>query len=661
MAEDSQGARMQQGVATEALAGRGITVRSVFLAAGVSAAVSVVVGYIEYDVRGSELTRSHFPMGALMVYLLVVLALNPLIRLLARRYALSDTEQLAILAGALVGGAVPGVGLTGYFLGVIAAPYYFATPENQWGEFFHLHIPTWLAPRNVNRSIDYLYEGLPTGVSIPWSVWLVPVACWMALATALFVGSICLAVILRKQWAESERLTYPVLRPVLDLTVREGTGLPRLFWVGFCIASGIICWNMINYFVPSFPIIPNIRWGPWVWFDGGFEGRWIPGIWTRINMFTISFAYFANIDVLFSFWFFGVLFIARSGILNRFGFNASTPWNTSREFSWLNLGAFFMLVFWGLWTARRHLKAVVRKALDGDASLDDAEEMMGYRTALLGLGLSMVFAVFWLWRAGMGFGVACLYLFATLVIYLGVARIVSDVGLVFVCTPVGAQEMVTRMLGPRNLAASTHTALAFSNGLTSYGKGLFMPAVTHAAKIADTCPGPDRRRLLVTVLLAFAAGAAASIVYTLYAGYTLGAYNFKYYHPFRSYSKGGFITALAQMRNPEPIDPLRLSLFGIGLGVMALLTFLKYRFSWWPLHPIGFPIAGVSYVYWTTFSVFIAWAIKFVLLQVGGATLYRRYRPFFLGVLTGYTLGVSLSVLVDVIWFPGAGHYVHGY
>ena len=104
-----------------------------------------------------------------------------------------------------------------------------------------------------------------------------------------------------------------------------------------------------------------------------------------------------------------------------------------------------------------------------------------------------------------------------------------------------------------------------------------------------------------------------------------------------------------------------MSLFGIGLGVMVLLTFLKYRFSWWPLHPIGFPIAGVSYVYWTTVSVFIAWAIKFVLLQVGGATLYRRYRPFFLGVLTGYTLGVSLSVLVDVVWFPGAGHSVHGY
>jgi hypothetical protein len=560
-----------------------------------------------------------------------------------------------------VGGAIPGVGLTGYVLGVIATPYYFATPENRWAEFFHPHIPRWVAPLNDDNRIDYLYEGLPGGMSIPWDVWIVPVLWWMSLAAALFVGSLCLAVVLRRQWVENERLTYPVLRPVLDLTLREGVRFPRLFWAGFCLALGILSWNMISYFIPSFPIIPNIRWGPWIWFDGGFQGRWIPGIWTRINMFTISFAYFANIDVLFSFWFFGVLFIVRSGLLNRLGLNASTPWNSSAEFNWLNLGAFTMLVGWGLWTARSHLKRVLLKTLGQHSGLDDSDEMVGYRTATIGLILSLTFAVFWLWRSGMGFGVACLYLAAAGVIYLGVSRIVSDVGLVFVCTPVGAHEMVTRVLGSRNLSGSSLTALAFSNGLASYGKGLFMPAVTHATKIADTCPKDGRRRLLAAILLAFLAGTAASVLYTLHIGYTKGAYNFRYYHSFRSYSKSGFITALADMRNPAGVDVWRLTLFGIGLAVMAVLTLLKYRLSWWPIHPIGFPIAGVSYVYWTTFSVFIAWMIKAIILRVGGAVLYRRYRPFFLGVLTGYATGVALSVLIDVIWFPGAGHYIHGY
>ena len=130
----------------------------------------------------------------------------------------------------------------------------------------------------------------------------------MALITALFVASTCLSVILRKQWVESERLSYPILRPVLDLTDRARPGFSSVSGSGFSVALGIISWNMIHYFVPGFPQIPNIRWGPWVLFE-----RYFPGIWTRINMFTISFAYFANIDVLFSLWFFCVLFILRSG------------------------------------------------------------------------------------------------------------------------------------------------------------------------------------------------------------------------------------------------------------------------------------------------------------------------------------------------------------
>ena len=51
--------------------------------------------------------------------------------------------------------------------------------------------------------------------------------------------------------------------------------------------------------------------------------------------------------------------------------------------------------------------------------------------------------------------------------------------------------------------------------------------------------------------------------------------------------------------------------------------------------------------------------IKGILLKIGGMTLYRRARPFFLGLLLGYVLGVGLCFLVDVIWFPSHGHMIH--
>jgi hypothetical protein len=116
------------------------------------------------------------------------------------------------------------------------------------------------------------------------------------------------------------------------------------------------------------------------------------------------------------------------------------------------------------------------------------------------------------------------------------------------------------------------------------------------------------------------------------------------------------------MRNPEPPDAERLTLLGVGAVVMSALTLLRYRVSWWPLHPIGFAVASSgTYVRYTVFSVFLAWAIKALILRLGGVTLYRRCRPFFLGVLVGYTSGIVLSTLIDAIWFSGAGHSIHGY
>jgi hypothetical protein len=42
-------------------------------------------------------------------------------------------------------------------------------------------------------------------------------------------------------------------------------------------------------------------------------------------------------------------------------------------------------------------------------------------------------------------------------------------------------------------------------------------------------------------------------------------------------------------------------------------------------------------------------------------TMYRKFRPFFLGLIAGKALGLMVSAVIDLIWFPGAGHGVHGW
>jgi hypothetical protein len=38
---------------------------------------------------------------------------------------------------------------------------------------------------------------------------------------------------------------------------------------------------------------------------------------------------------------------------------------------------------------------------------------------------------------------------------------------------------------------------------------------------------------------------------------------------------------------------------------------------------------------------------KSVILRYGGITLYRQTRPFFIGIIVGFFLGVALSYLVE--------------
>ena len=122
-----------------------------------------------------------------------------------------------------------------------------------------------------------------------------------------------------------------------------------------------------------------------------------------------------------------------------------------------------------------------------------------------------------------------------------------------------------------------------------------------------------------------------------------------------------FSSVVQQLRDPFTTDWLKLGHFGIGFLLYSLLSFCHYRFFWWPLHPLGLALSSTWMLQRTVLSVFIAWVAKRLILRFGGAGLYRRLRPFFIGLVVGFFLGVGISFGVDVIWFFGKGHFVlHG-
>ena len=62
----------------------------------------------------------------------------------------------------------------------------------------------------------------------------------------------------------------------------------------------------------------------------------------------------------------------------------------------------------------------------------------------------------------------------------------------------------------------------------------------------------------------------------------------------------------------------------------------------------------------SAFSLFLGWLCKWIIVRLGGIQLYQRARPFFLGLILGYFAGVAVSNVIDVIWFPGQGHWLYG-
>jgi hypothetical protein len=44
---------------------------------------------------------------------------------------------------------------------------------------------------------------------------------------------------------------------------------------------------------------------------------------------------------------------------------------------------------------------------------------------------------------------------------------------------------------------------------------------------------------------------------------------------------------------------------------------------------------------------------------MGGMSLYKRIKPFFLGMIVGYAMGLLVTMVVDIIFFPGKGHNLY--
>jgi hypothetical protein len=621
--------------------------------------VNLLAPFSEWIVRSTHMTTNYFPLGLASVFIFLVVVINPALKMVHRRGGLSGDELGVVYIMLLAAVSVPTYGVTGYMMSVSASPFYFATTENGWSEFVHPHVPMWAVPGD-RPEVAWFFEGLPPGAEIPWGVWMMPLFWWGSVILATLTLCNCLIAVFRKQWVDKERLNFPLVD--VPLMMMEGAEsrelLPKfmcspLFWIGFGIAAGKIAWNVPGYFFEGWPSIPAIK----LSIPGG---KIWPGIGTNLSLPLLGITYFVNVDVIFSVWFFNLFNMAEVALFNRTGFTIGTSeiYSVSpAALAWQGFGAFVAIVFGGIWVAREHLRGVWRTAMGKAGGISDWDEVIGYRTALLGIFLGALYILFWLTRIGIHPGVALLLLFAVVTLYLGLTRIVIEGGLVFVRGPLLPQAFAMHLVGPADLSGSTMTGLGLSYGWACDPIATFMPFGANAARVHSE-RGFPRGVYLTAVGLALGISLIVSFWFSLKLAYASGAYNFGEW-VFRRGGQVPFDTVVAKIKAAETLRFGHFAFLGLGALATVLLTYLRHRFTWWRLHPIGFSIASVGQVKWTMLSLFTAWAIKVLLIRFGGLILYNRAKPIFVGLVVGHFAGAGVSFVIDALWFRGQGHSLY--
>jgi len=640
----------------------GVTIRSVLIGLAMVLIICLGAPYSIWMVGSSEITWSFFPIGVGVPFILVVLG-NALVRRLHEAWCLHQNELITAVLMGLVASGIP-IFLVGMLLAIPSKPYYGATPENEWASYVQPLLPTWIIPSPDGQAMRYFYEGLPSGSGVPWGPWLGPMAWWLSLVLTAYFMCFCLVVLLRRQWMDHERLVFPITEVPRLLTEEEsGRALPpilrsKVFWIGCAFPLLILLFNTVSYFEPGFPKIPLPGGGTQVQLYRG-----APHFNLNFYFPIVGFMYFVNTNISFSIWFFFVLTILELGVVSWAGI-ATTPdtfvYGQMTTLSWQAFGAFTAMVVWSLWMARRHLAAVSRHVFGGTDELDDAGEMMSYRTAVFGFLAGAVYATAWLWRSGMDLHVAVLFLLAVLIVYLGMTRLVVQAGMHYMTTPMAPQALVVTLagtgIGPHNLVA-----LALSYSWVSDIQSIFMPSAAHAAKLNELYG--RRRQLGLAIGLAVVVGFVATITFIIYLCYQYGAGNFRswFFDPGAGAGGMAFDTVVRQMRNPEGPNLTKLSFFAFGSVLYSILSVCQYRLYWWPLHPVGLTVSTLWMMQPIASSVFLAWLLKVIILRVGGVHLFTRMRPLFIGLIIGFFLGVGISYGIDLIWFFGKGHAIlHG-
>ena len=299
------------------------------------------------------------------------------------------------------------------------------------------------------------------------------------------------------------------------------------------------------------------------------------------------------------------------------------------------MAAYVVMVIAFLINSRKHIKDILIRTFLQSAStttIDDKDEVLPYRWAVLGGIFSFLLLVGLCVYGGMSFWVACSIIILFLIVSTALSWMVVNGGMLLIQAPMYPVEYFEIVTGSRVINANSLTLLGFQRVMMRDWGGILMPSVLHGFKAADLL-GLNRRRMLGAMALSIVVAIGVSYAASLPLIYDKGGLNLQ---------RGPFIGAPRYLNHivtliQYPKDPKMGEAYSmiLGVGITSFLLIMQRQFMWWQLHPIGYVMGAVYSSYFLWSCMFIGWFLKYLVLKSGGIGHYRKLRPLFMGLIIG--------------------------
>lgn len=641
---------------------RSITWRSLLLGTICVIGICIVVPMNDLVFSDTSLAMGFLPLAIVLVEFLLVVALNAPLCRWAPRAALSSGELSVIVLMSLIACGLPNWGLMRFLIPMPVVPFHMGqSDETFWKAFKSMNLPEWLYPVPItdeSRSSDvvrFFYQRTPEGEVTPYSAWIRPLLHWAIFIAGMLLSLIAMSRLVLKQWAVNERLPFPLVQVQAALieTPPPGRAFNDLFrspalWISLGAVFCVLILTCLNAYYPKyFPTIP-LKYD----LSGILSEEPFSFLRAKLKKSTISFAvvgvtFFIRSKAAFSLWAFfllGNLVDMQYGMMR--GEMPPGAWQDQ------NLGACAAFILAIFWIGRHYWLSVIKAAFG-------LGKERGGAVSFWCLILGIVLMLGWLKTVGVQLWVAGFVVMFTLAAHLVVSRVVAETGLpIYRCGILVTQlfsiwpvtwftlrdiffSLTFHVLGPVTTRDSIPT-------LAMHGQGICANSGVS---------GKSFNRLGAVMAWVLIVGFVVAASATLYCQYNFPTPGTAEVVPQRNY----FGAEYAPKRDiTAPFTEFSRSGFtgrqhnqvlqmGIGFGVTSFLEFASLRWASWPLLPVGYVASYGAFVENAWFSIFIGWLAQVLVVRLGGATLFQKARPVFIGLIFGECLAAGAWLIVNVI------------